>query len=83
MTEPRPVSLGLAAEIRRRYEKAKMPLVPTAKVRDDVLALLEERKQLRRAAEKLMMSVLPYTADPTLKQAVDEFRAALEGRPAS
>jgi len=82
MTESKPVSPGLAAQVRRRYENAKIPFVSTAKVREDVLALLEERKQIRRAAEQLMMAAIPYTGDPAVKEAVEAFRAALEGRAA-
>lgn len=80
MTEIKPATSSDAATIRRRYEKMRAPFCSASQARADVLALLEERREVRRAAEKLMMAALPYSGDPALKAAVDEFRAAIEGR---
>src|SRR5207249_5571166 len=41
-------------EIRRYYEGTKVPVVPTARAREDVLQLLDERKTLQRAGEALL-----------------------------
>jgi len=67
-------------EIRRFYEGMKVPVVSTARARDDVLQLLEERKALQRAGEALMAAAVPFSGDPALKQAIEGFRAVLEGR---
>lgn len=80
MTEIRPATSGEAAQIRRRYEHAKLPFCSTARARRDVLSLLEERKLLRRAAERMLAAALPYSGDQALKEAIDVFRDALEGR---
>lgn len=66
--------------IRRYYEKRLNPVCSTPRARRDVLALLEDRKNIQRAAEALMMAALPYSGDPKLKEAIDGFRATLEGR---
>ena len=66
--------------IRKYYEHRMAPVVPAARARRDVLALLEDRKRIARAAEGLLMAAIPYSGDPNLKNAIDEFRAALEGR---
>jgi len=73
-------SSGRAAQIRRRYETSKVPFVSTARVREDVLSLLEERKAMRRAAEALLQAAMPYTGDQGVKQAAEELREVLEGR---
>ena len=67
-------------EIRRYYEGTKVPVVPTARAREDVLQLLDERKALQRAGEGLVAAAAPYGADPNLKQAIEGFKAVLEGR---
>lgn len=69
--------------IRKYYEHRMAPVVPSAKARRDVLALLEDRKRIARAAEGVLMAALPYSGDPNLKKAIDDFRAALEGRAES
>lgn len=66
--------------IRRYYEKRLTPVCSSARARRDVLALLEDRKRIARAAEALMMAAYPYSGDPRVKQAIDDFRAAVEGR---
>jgi hypothetical protein len=77
MTEPGARAIG---EIRRYYEGLKVPVVSSGRARDDVLQLLEERKTLQRAGEALMTAALPFSGDPALKQAVEDFRAVLQGR---
>lgn len=67
------------ARMRRDYERARFP-VPASRVRRDVLALLEDRRALLRAAEAVLAKALPYSGDPALKQAIDDFRAVVEGR---
>jgi hypothetical protein len=67
-------------EIRRYYEGMKVPVVPTARAREDVLQLLEERKVLQRAGEALVAAATPFSGDPNLKQAIEGFKAVLEGR---
>ena len=67
-------------EIRRYYEGMKVPVVPTTRAREDVLQLLEERKTLQRAGEALMNAAIPFSGDPGVKQAIESFRAVLEGR---
>ena len=67
-------------EIRRYYEGMRLPIVPAARAREDVLQLLEERKTLQRAGEALLAAALPFGGDPALKQAIEGFRAVLEGR---
>jgi hypothetical protein len=66
--------------IRRHYEHHRAPICSAARARRDVLALLEDRKAIARAGEALMMAALPYSGDPKLKKAIDDFRAAIEGR---
>jgi len=66
--------------IRKYYESRKGPITSASRARRDVLALLEDRKALSRAAEGLMNAALPYSGDPALKNAIDGFRAVLEGR---
>ena len=77
MTETGARAIGA---IRRYYEGAKVPVVSTARARADVFQLLEERKTLQRAGEALMTAALPYGGDATVKKAIDDFRAVLEGR---
>ena len=67
-------------EIRRYYEGTKVPVVSTARAREDVLWLLEERKTLQRAGEALLSAAIPFSGDPAVKQAIEGFRAVLEGR---
>ena len=67
-------------EIRRYYEGTKVPVVSTARAREDVLQLLEDRKSLQRAGEALMAAAIPFSGDATVKQAIESFRAVLEGR---
>jgi len=67
-------------EIRRYYEGTKVPVVPTARAREDVLQLLEERKALQRAGEALVAAAAPFSGDQAVKQAIDAFKAVLEGR---
>jgi hypothetical protein len=67
-------------EIRRYYEGTKVPVVPTTRAREDVLQLLEERKVLHRAGEALMAAAAPYSGDSNVKEAIEEFKAVLEGR---
>ncbi|MGZ6496876.1 MAG: hypothetical protein ACXVD9_12205 [Actinomycetota bacterium] len=77
MTESAARGIG---EIRRYYEGMKVPFCSTARAREDVLQLLEERKILQRAGEALMTAALPYGGDPNLKKAIEDFRAVLERR---
>ena len=67
-------------EIRRYYEGTKVPVVPTTRAREDVLQLLEERKAFQRAGEALVAAAAPYGGDAAVKQAIDAFKAVLEGR---
>lgn len=67
-------------EIRRYYEGTRVPVVPTARAREDVLQLLEERKAFQRAGEALIAAAGPYSGDAGVKQAIDAFKAVLEGR---
>ena len=67
-------------EIRRYYEGTKVPVVPTSRAREDVLQLLDERKTLQRAGELLMTAAIPFSGDPAVRQAIEGFRAVLEGR---
>jgi hypothetical protein len=69
-------------EIRRYYEGTKVPVVPTSRAREDVLQLLEERKAFQRAGEALVAAAAPYSGDVAVKQAIDAFKAVLEGRRA-
>lgn len=69
--------------IRRYYDKMRLA-VPGTKARRDVLALLDDRKALQRTGEALMAAAVPYSGDPNLKAAIEEFRTVLEGgRPGS
>jgi hypothetical protein len=77
MPAPGPVAIGV---IRRYYETRKTPIVPTERARRDVLALLDDRKAIQRAAEALMDTALPYGGDANVKRAIDGLRAVLEGR---
>lgn len=81
MTEYTRATPGDAAVIRRYYAKRK-GICSASRARKDVFSLLEERKALQRAGEALLMAALPYGGDPTVKKAVDDFRALLEGKPA-
>jgi hypothetical protein len=69
-----------AGQIRRFYERSKAPFTSTARARRSVLELLNERKTLQRAGEALMIAAIPYSGDPTVKKAIEDYRAALEGR---
>lgn len=82
MTNYTRATVGDAAVIRRYYAKRK-GICSASRARKDVFSLLEERKALQRAGEALLMAALPYGGDPNVKQAIDDFRAVLEGRPAS
>lgn len=75
----RRTTLGGAAQLRRHYEALKVPFISAQRARRDVLRLLEERKVLQRAGEALMTASLPFSGDPVVKTAIDEFRAVLEG----
>ncbi len=66
--------------IRKYYEKRLAPVTSSARARRDVLALLEDRKAIARAGEALMMAAYPYSGDPALKEAIESFRAVVEGR---
>lgn len=77
MTEAGARAIG---EIRRYYEGLKVPFCSSARAREDVLQLLEERKSLQRAGEALMTAALPYSGDASLKKAIEDFRAVLERR---
>ena len=72
-----PANIG---QIRRYYEKRFTPIVPSARARQDVLALLEDRKALQRAAEQLMTAAIPCSGDPNVLKAIENFRAVLDGR---
>jgi hypothetical protein len=78
LTSTRRANPGAAAQIRRYYDKQRL-IVPGARARRDVLTLLDDRKALQRAGEALMTAALPYAGDPSLKAAIDGFRAVLEG----
>ncbi|MCA1830593.1 MAG: hypothetical protein ABR552_02380 [Actinomycetota bacterium] len=67
-------------EIRRYYEKRMTPVCPTGRARRDILALLEDRRSLQRAAEALLAAAEPYGADPNVKSAIEGFRSVLERR---
>ena len=69
-----------AGAIRRYYEGHKAPICSTTRARRDVLALLDDRKAIARAGEALLTAALPYSGDANLKAAIDDFRAAIEGR---
>lgn len=73
---------GDAAQIRRYYERRRVPVCSAARARRDVLALLDQRKALQRAGEALMTAATPYSGDPTVRAAIDAYRAVLEGRAA-
>jgi hypothetical protein len=77
MTETTPRAIG---EIRRYYEGLKVPICSSARAREDVLQLLDERKTLQRAAEAVLAAAQPYSGDPALKSAIESFRGVLEGR---
>jgi len=83
MTDIKPATSSDVATIRRRYERMRAPFCSTSQARTDVLTLLAERREVRRAAEKLMMAALPYSGDPALNLAIEGFRAAIEGRQPS
>lgn len=70
-------------EIRRYYENLKAPITSTARARADILRVLSDRKAIQRAGEQLMSAAYPYSGDPNLKKAIDEFTAVLEGRAPS
>jgi hypothetical protein len=78
MTEAGSRAIG---EIRRYYQGMKVPFTSTARAREDVFQLLDERKTLQRAGEALMTSALPYSGDPGVKKAIEDFRSVLERRP--
>ena len=62
--------------IRSYYDRPR-PIVAGARARRDVVALLEERKAIARAADKLLAAAAPYSGDANVKAAIDELRAAL------
>jgi hypothetical protein len=76
-TESSPRAIG---EIRRHYETTKSPFTSSARARADILRVLSDRKAIQRAGEALMAAAYPYSGDPALKQAIDDFTAVLEGR---
>jgi hypothetical protein len=76
MTETGSRAIG---EIRRYYEGLKMPFCSSARAREDVLQLLDQRKVIQRAAEALVAAATPYSGDPALKAAIENFRGVLEG----
>ena len=78
-TQTQPRAIG---EIRRYYQNLKAPFTSTARARADVLRVLSDRKAIQRAGEALMSAAYPYSGDATLKTAIDEFTAVLEGRAA-
>lgn len=78
-TKQSPTTAGDAAVIRRYYERRVTPC-SAARARKDVMSLLEQRKALQRAGETLMMAALPFSGDPGIKAAIDEWRKVLEGR---
>lgn len=61
-------------QIRRYYELRHAPVL-SGRARRDVLALLEDRKELQRAADALLDASLPFSADPKVKAAIDRLRA--------
>jgi hypothetical protein len=63
-----------AGAIRRYYEGRHAPVM-APKARADVLALLEDRRELQRAADALLEAALPYSGDPKVKAAVERLRA--------
>lgn len=69
-----------AASIRRYYDRVRL-IVPGSRARRDVIALLEERKVLARAAEGVVAAAIPYSGDANVKAAIDGVRAVLEGAP--
>ncbi len=69
-----------AGSIRRYYDRARL-IVPGWRARRDVIALLEERKALARAAEGLVAAAIPYSGDAAVKAAIDGVRVVLEGAP--
>ncbi|HVL32701.1 MAG TPA: hypothetical protein VM600_03870 [Actinomycetota bacterium] len=71
---------GDAATIRRYYEKRMVPVCSASRARRDVLSLLEQRKSLQHAGEALLHAAIPYSGDPAVRKAIDDFRAVLEGR---
>jgi hypothetical protein len=82
MTEQTRATPGDAAVIRRYYAKRKA-ICSAARARKDVFRLLEERKALQRAGEALLMTAIPYSGDPAVKKAIDDYRTLLEGRSAA
>lgn len=64
-----------AGAIRRYYEGRHAPVL-APRARKDVLALLEDRRELQRAADALLEAALPYSGDPKVKAAIDRLRAS-------
>ena len=65
--------LAPAGAIRRFYEGRHAP-VRAPRARADVLALLEDRRDLQRAADALIEASLPYAGDPKVKAAIERMR---------
>lgn len=58
----------------RRYYVERMTPISARRAKRDVLALLEERKELQRAADALIEATLPYSGDAQVKAAIDRLR---------
>jgi hypothetical protein len=65
-----------AGAIRRYYEHRRLAPVMAMKARADVLALLEDRREIQRAADALVEAAMPYSGDPKVKAAIDRLRAS-------
>lgn len=58
----------------RRFYTSRMTPVLAGRAKRDVLALLEDRKDLQRAADALLDAALPYSGDPRVKAAIERLR---------
>ncbi len=76
-TDPTPRAIG---EIRRYYDTLRAPFCSTSRARADVQRVLGDRKTIQRAGEALMAAAYPFSGDPNLKKAIEDFTAVLEGR---
>lgn len=63
----------------RRYYEGRLAPVMAPKARADVLALLEDRRELQRAADALIEAALPYSGDPKVKAALYRMRTLAPG----